>query len=281
MSQTTTNSTTTPQDRDCAVFARAALFPSRLHRDVTHGGHFPALLALDRLRAKLQDTAASYLFPRHVVVVRNLADETIQWNGQPDLHEDASFEVIPNKLSVRCAEKHYQCQNNQNHRSFLQEVAQSDGRTITEIVLCSNRILQKDYVPNQLENMIMHDRLPIRSLHSVEETLAHELVKVEDGASPGVNNHDAASIEVRAAQAAECYYSRHPDQKQRMQVRKGSRLQKGYSYLPSRLQSWAMDKCVAEVSMEHLLRGDATLSQSLARNAVKEAMKQNGGTAMP
>lgn len=90
--------------------ARAALFPKQINRDGSHSTIFPAVDALSQIRegamAADPNRAQSSFFPKRVVVVREIGHEdTLKWNGQPDIEDkDASFDVIPRMLSVKCME---------------------------------------------------------------------------------------------------------------------------------------------------------------------------------
>jgi hypothetical protein len=307
------------QNHDCARLAREALFPSRgrlLRANANHNANFPALLMLDRYRQQLlrncssslaQDqqppiTAISNVFPRRVVVVRNVTSsnnnencgEEVQWNGQPDIshqqeqQHDASFEVVPNRLTVRCTSKCDELLQNSLQRAFVQRSSSKKGGIVhQEIVVCSDRVLQGDYYNNQHPLRVPDScsgttintdakNLPRRSLAAVEEVLAHELVVVEQQANN--NNQDlgtplsaaaAAAIQVQAAQAAECYYysssrSRHEESERQQQqqqqapapvvVKRGSQLgTTGFSLLPRGIQTWMQRQCIQRVATEHLL----------------------------
>jgi hypothetical protein len=263
---------TTEKDRDCATFARAALFPGRMHRDVAHANHFPALNVLDRYRRQMNERsggtiAPSSLFPRRVVVVRDLAnpDGPVQWNGQPDIDaSDASFEVIPRVLLVRCTSDCNKLTEDYK-RAFTQKRIGEEGQERSEIILCTDRILQNDY-KEPLSSTVAKE-LPARSLAAVEEVLAHELVKLAHA-----GDKDITKIEVAAAKAAECYYSRHKyDDK--MQVKRGSGLPLGFSLMPGVIQSWAKSSCVITNATKNLQQ-ETELSKAEAQAAVQEALKK-------
>lgn len=266
--------TATDQDRDCAALAKAALFPKRMHRDVAHASHFPALLQLDLLRDKylsLSNASVSSVFPRHVVVVRNLADGGIQWNGEPDFADAAnvSFGVVPDQLSVRCTSNCSQYLTGpygKTQRAFRRKAVEGGE----EIVLCSDRILQSDIRDSKYKGVAKD--LPPKSLQAVEEVLAHQLVQVrhEQGGKSS-SNQTLAQTELEAAQAAECYFSRHVYD-ERKQIKKGIRLQTGYSWLPSFVQSWSMSKCLSAVAVEHLV-AQKSMTKADAQRAVEAAMK--------
>jgi hypothetical protein len=293
---TTKTKTEQQHDHDCARLAREALFPSRLHRDVTHPYNFPALLVLDRYRQELlrsldQQMTFSKLFPRHVVVVRNLVNENdIQWNGQPDINTtqqgDASFEVVPNRLTVRCTSECDQLLQNRLQRALVQR----KGKNEHEIVVCSDRVLQSDYYNQQKHSLDSSsvssianstDLLAPRSLAAVEEVLAHALVVVEQQQQQQASgSKNAAFMQVQAAQAAECYYSRHELDKHHRQVKRGSQLGfTGFSLLPQGIQHWMQRWCMQRVATEHLLveNENGAISRSEAQKAVQEAMKRQCG----
>lgn len=262
----------TDQDRTCASLARAALFPKRMHRDAADSSHFPALLQLDIVRDKFlsswPNASVSSVFPRHVVVVRNLADGGIQWNGEPDLEKnEVSFAVIPDHLSVTCSS---QCDPAFQGRAYRRTATTG---TKQEIVLCSDRILQKDSKDPKYKGVAKE--LPPKSLQAVEEVLAHHLVQVgQQKANQNCGVQEQAKIELQAAKAAECYFSQHTYE-DRPQIKKGSRLQTGYSYLPSFLKTWSMNKCLAAVAKDYLVQQQQqSVSPQDAQKAVEEALKQ-------
>lgn len=233
--------TNTTQDRVCASLARSALFPKRIHRDVANVKHFPALLQLDLLRDSVlaSDPGASIssVFPRHVVVVRNLADGSTQWNGQPDFFRtpsSVSFPVIPNKVSVRCTS---------NCNEYLSNRSQLSFRHGQDLVLCSDRILKSD--AKEMENRDIVRQLPEKSLQAVEEVLARELVLLRHE----YKQSSGSRADKEAALAAECYFSRH-EYDGKTKIRRGSHLQPGYSLLPSFLQNWCLNRCLSR-GMEH------------------------------
>ena len=267
---------TTEQDRDCSSLARAALFPNRMHRDAADGSHFPALLQLDLLRSvclqSLPNTTPFTIFPRHVLVVRDLATGGTQWNGEPDFKDasSSSFSVIPGHLSVLCtSECNKLLSLPKNQRAFQKPTTGSE----TEIVLCSDRILKSDNQNTKYKGVAKE--LPPKSFQAVEEVLAHELVKVrrrQHEEHDGNNLAAAASTEVEAAKAAECYFSRHTYDGKK-QIKKGSRLQTGYSMLPPFAQGWSKSKCLSAVATEHLLAIQSDLVKNDVKQAVLAAMK--------
>jgi len=262
------------EDRDCATFAREALFPHQMHRDAAHPHHFPALAALDRFRQRLllQSTHPSSLFPRGVLLVRNLADEShLQWNGTPDIDQsNASFDVIPNVLRVRCTSE---CSKltSQLKQTALVEQQEKDGETAV-IVLCTDRLLQSDY-KEPLDAAVAKE-LPSQTYQVIEEAVAHQVAKV--GACRD-KQQNAAALEVEAAKAAECYYSRHLYDKQ-TQVKRGSGLPLGFSKLPDFWQSSIRRNCLVSVATDHLLMqqaGNEQMSRREAHDAVREAMMES------
>lgn len=257
----------TDQDRTCASLARAALFPKRMHRDVADDSHFPALLQLDLLRDQFfnnwPNASVSSVFPRHVVVVRNLADGGIQWNGEPDLEGEVKFQLIPDHLSVTCGT----CDPALQGKAFRRPA--SSGSKEEEIVLCSDRILQKD--SNDKKYKGVAKELPPKSLQAVEEALAHALFRIRhDNKSNATDLVANAKLEVQAAKAAECYFSRHTYE-DRLLIKKGSRLQTGYSWFPAFVKNWSMNKCLMAVAKEHLVA--QSVAQQDAEAAVEAALK--------
>ncbi|CAB9504126.1 expressed unknown protein [Seminavis robusta] len=263
-------SSSSQEDQDCANLARAALFPKRMHRDVADASHFPALLQLDLLRNQVlsstPNASISSVFPRHVLVVRNLADGGTQWNGEPDLDDDgaqSSFQVIPDRLSVTCSSR--QCKDLvSSQRAFRRTIRGEEE----EIVLCSDRILKPDSQDKRYKGVARE--LPPKSYQAVEEVLAHQLVQVRSN----IHDNNAAKVQLDAAKAAECYFSRHAYEGT-MQVKKGSRLQTGYSWLPSFAQNWSMNKCLSAVAMEQLVAQKLCQNKQDAKEAVQAALKKN------
>jgi hypothetical protein len=272
----------TPIDRDCALFVRDALFP--LRRDwgssgsSISGNHHqihPALMALDRLRTNLVDlrpksTSHSNIFPRGVVLVKKseaLVGNTIstmEYNGQPEVDEStASVEVIPNMLTVKCMS----CNGipflrgsspAASKAAFVREKPKPwknpddddyESSIEHELVVCSDRILQKDYYKRfgNHSKLYQHHRedLPVRSMMAVEEALAREITKLQvkgdsndddslvkkngkpisyrsfPSSSSSSKNNDAAAVasceayaglELLAARAAECLLVRKTDE---------------------------------------------------------------------
>jgi hypothetical protein len=235
------------RDRDCAFLARSVLFPLRINRDGTHPTILPAVEALNVLRTDAMAAnpfrVASSFFPPRVVVVRASAenDGRVQWNGMPDITEfDASFDVVPGIISVRCME----CAEFQpTMKAFVQK-----GKEGREIVLCSDRVLKKDYTHENVTD------LPKKSLVVVEEILAHQVTKI--GAALKFENdktanascdpttcHGLAAAEILAARVSECYYA-----KAGKEVKRGSGLATGYSLLPRFLQKSLREGCIRSVA---------------------------------
>eukprot|EP00591_Stephanopyxis_turris_P001789 CAMPEP_0195520958 /NCGR_PEP_ID=MMETSP0794_2-20130614/17683_1 /TAXON_ID=515487 /ORGANISM="Stephanopyxis turris, Strain CCMP 815" /LENGTH=284 /DNA_ID=CAMNT_0040650405 /DNA_START=15 /DNA_END=872 /DNA_ORIENTATION=+ len=247
----------TNKDRDCAFLARAALFPSRLHRDKTHDLELPALQALGKIRdvvmAKYPNAALSSVFPKHVLVVRSVTANygELQWNGQPDL-KGASFDVLPNIFSVCCSD--CDALNIPSElNAFTRIVGEKSGQTGVkkEIVLCTDRLMKSDYSPEKSLDM---SSLPRRSFQAVEEALAHEVTKIRDQFKfdckdntddPSSTCRGLALAEIRAAAAAECYYS-----KEGKSVRRGSGLPRGFSLLPASVQRSILHRCINTVAMK-------------------------------
>lgn len=289
----------TEQDRDCAVFARQALFPQQMHRDWKNTGQFPALTALDRLRHRLMQQHQSVyqqhpsaLFPRGVILVRDLQDESrLQWNGTPDIDPaDASFAVIPRQLTVRCTSDCARLTNFRQQTALLvQQHSESNDSNSTEaeettLILCTDRLLQSDY-REPLEASGVARELPRKSYKAIEEAVAHQIAKL--GIAMQMDKDatlaDAAAVtEIEAAKAAECYYSRHTyDAKnavtQQVQIQRGSGLPAGYSKLPTFLQSYFLNWCLLQTATCHLQYNDNnnTTDPKEARAAVEEALSNS------
>ena len=244
-SNTTTNDPpSTPRDHFCAQLARAALFPLTVDWNGHHHRFFPALELLDQLRGKLLQSnpnqAVSKLYPKRVVVVKAIGSDQLQWNGQPDITDDARMEIIPDTLSVKCAE----CEGTQ--LAYL-------GHQ-NELVLCSNNVVQ-DKIPERLQQT----DLPPRSLRKVEEALARELVKFTNTDAPPNTCESLAQLEVQAAQAAECYYG-----KSATETRRGS----GIWFRRSR------DRCIKNLAIREASR---VYSKQEASECVDAVLKQIRG----
>lgn len=232
----------------CAVLARESLFPTSIDWNGKHRAIHPALQALDLLRVhaiNAEKVPYSKLFPRHVIVVPSPAGG-MQWNGKPDI-VDASIEVIPNKLGVKCIP----CgTHKEGFMAFTERREDAAKKIFHEIVLCSDRVLKNDYDKStDLTLRGQRGNLPQRSLASVEETLAHEITKIrlEDRVNQDVRLSDCeklAIVEVSAARLAECLY-----QKEGTEIHRGSALgRSGFSLLPLSLQESFRKRCVREVA---------------------------------
>ena len=221
----------TEQDRFCAQLARSALFPLTVDWDGAHHKFFPALEALERLRKNLLDAepnqALSKVYPKRVVVVKAIGSDQLQWNGQPDVQDDSSFQVIPDKLNVKCM----QCPD--DRLAYL--------RNQNEIVVCSNNVIHEP-IPERLQQR----DLPPKSLQAVEEALAHQ-ISCYDGISEATTCEKLAALELRAAEFGECYYG-----SSKQQVRRGSGLPPGYSWLP--FKGYLKSACVKKVAARETCR---------------------------
>jgi hypothetical protein len=267
------------RNQDCAYLARHSLFPLQINRDGSHNTIFPALEALEKVRNATiianPDRAPSSFFPRRVVVVRATAgvDGALTWNGQPDISDDdASMEVIPNLLYVKCMECAGLANVAKSAKAFTgtKMIYDYDGSKLQakEVVVCTDRVLTSDYNHDKILD------LPQKSLKAVEEALAHEITKVgqtisfERDASTGSDLSTAegrAMAEVLAAKAAECYFH-----KEGRDVTKGSGLPLGYSILPSFFQSMLQNKCVRsvatkETSVDFPKEGSKSVSDALKK----------------
>ena len=135
----------TQKDLDCIFLARDALFPLKIQRDGSHPTQFPASEAIGKVRDAAMEhdanRAASSFFPRGIVLVRDVNNQTLQWNGQPDIsNATASVPVIPKLLSVRC------CECGDGREAYVTRKNNNDT-TEREIVLCSDKLLKGDYTP--------------------------------------------------------------------------------------------------------------------------------------
>lgn len=242
-----------PKDQDCAFLARQALFPWQVNRDGSHQTLHPALEALQTVRdaaiAAHPERSASSFFPSRVVVVRATAgvDGELTWNGQPDISaNDASFTVIPKFLSVKCQD----CSKLETTYEKAFVVASSSSSSAdkeTEIILCTDRVMKKDYVHGRIQD------LPPKSLAAVEEALAHAIIRHATAATTLSNNDNTtieeeqvAKAEILAARAAECYYGKEGA------VRKGSALgPSGYALFPAAVQRLLRERCIRAVASRH------------------------------
>jgi hypothetical protein len=289
-----TSSSSISDEEATAIYVRNALFP--LQRDYGTKNHqhhqiHPALTALDRIRKDLvdkQEFPFSNLFPRRVMLVRTASSGEMDWNGQPDI-DDATIEVVPDVLSARCMP----CNNivkNKTILSFLRSKERYDGNQETEVIVCSDRVLQNDYkkqVAAGKDAQVLTDEkidLPANTMKVVEETLAHELRKVvvltpdsktNDGTFKTVTQiasaktmpcEKYAGIELMAAKAAECMFEQKEGEK-----RRGSRLRPvGFSLLPGALQQNFQNRCAQEVAKEFT---SLEFGSKIAASCVKEAFK--------
>jgi hypothetical protein len=287
----------TQQDKACAVLVREALFP--LQKDWKAQHHVaihPALDVLDKIRRDLvtiRDTPFSNLFPRKVMLVpvSGSAGREMQWNGQPDILDDINVEVVPDVLSVQCR----QCPINDVKNGIK---AYLNNNTTTskfsdytnpglELVVCSNAVLQKDYdkfaARENAETLLEQRRdLPTRSLQIVEETLAHELTKLQVNSDtsdierpflqpPKNDCHKYAEMELLAARAAECLYEHRGTE-----IRKGSNLKPsvGFSLLSQSKRQDYISRCAQQVAIRDTSR---VYGRNEATKCVKEvsaAVKQ-------
>lgn len=267
----------THRDYDCAQMARQALFPKQINRDGTHSTLFPAAEALTKIREDAMtadpNRAPSSFFPKRVVVVREIGHDTLKWNGQPDIEDkDASFEVIPSMLSVKCM----QCAHMPKgvHAFFT---SQKDGEK--EITLCSDRLIKSDYKPSTGAFL----DIPPRSYAALEEALAHQVTLVGNqlecnrgGSDPTTNEADPPSTsckgmavsEIKAARAAECYYNKSENE-----VKRGSCLPLGYSLLPTSLQTTFLNRCIRSVATKAVTEKFGSLE---GKQCVEEALNEVG-----
>ena len=266
----------THRDNDVAQMARQALFPKKINRDGTHSTIFPAVQALTRLREGMMERnrnlALSSIFPRRVVVVKEIGQDTLTSNGQPDIDErDASFQVIPDMLSVKCME----CD------SIIPKQVQAyllSGETEKEqeIVLCSNRLVKSDYKPSTTESSSFLD-IPPRSYAAVEEALAHQVTLVanqlqhqhDHSSQRNLSCTEMAASELKAARAAECFY-----ETSETKVKRGSCLPTGYSMLPTFLQTKLMNRCLRTVATRAVAE---QFGAEKGNECVDQAMKNEVG----
>lgn len=304
----------TLQDRNCALFVRAALFPWKVDwkgKGRHHAIH-PTLNALDRLRkdlVKKHGTPFSRLFPRGVMLVPSpdLGPSEMQWNGQPNMkggvdgQEASTVEVIPNALTVKCMECHAdQVQEGVKAYFRIKETGGSNTVQTTkmeqELVVCSNRVLQRDYHNRFVGGnspMLLEERrdLPAQSMVVVEEVLAHELSKLQvtgmttTAGSPSISDGpvlyapqsssmtcpDYARMELLAARLAECMY-----EKKGNEIRKGSSLRPGvgFSWLPPSVQKDFQNRCVKEVAAQYISR-EFRSDKATAKACVNDAWHLN------
>ena len=311
----------TPIDRDCAMFVRDALFPLRRDwgssgsgKSGNHHQIHPALMALDRLRMDLinlrpKTTSHSNIFPRGVLLVKKSdalvaetssttsSSTTMEYNGQPDVDESTAIvEVIPNILTVKCMSCNgttpFLPSSSSKAAAFVREKPKPwknpddddyQSGMEHEMVVCSDRILQKDYYQRfgNHSKLYQHrqEDLPVRSMAAVEETLAREITKLQvhgdsngDGkpvsyrSFPSSSSSDTATalasceayagLEILAARAAECLLSRKTDEAtgRTTEIRTGSALAPPkflFSMLPHALQRNFVDRCAFQVATQH------------------------------
>jgi hypothetical protein len=267
----------THRDSDVAQMARQALFPKKINRDGTHSTIFPAVQALTRLREGAMtanpNLAISSIFPKGVVVVKEIGLGTLASNGQPDIDEkNASFQVIPDMLSVKCME----CDN--VIPKHVQAYLSSGNEKEHKIILCSNRLVKSDYKPSTTESSSFLD-IPPRSYVAVEEALAHQVTLVANQMEYNDNSSarfkvsctEMAASELKAARAAECFY-----EKSETEVRRGSRLPLGYSLLPTFLQTNLMNRCIRSVATRAVAEQFGTEE---GKQCVDQVMKNEAGTS--
>ncbi len=339
---------TTPIDKDCAIFVRDALFPFRRDWGSTKAGRgtggrshrqiHPALMALDRLRKDLielrpNSSSFSIIFPRGVLLVTqsdalvegggksDKKSRAMEYNGQPDVDEStASVEVIPNLLTVKCMscnQSKFLPISGRSSNAFVREKYKSwknpqdddyEASKEHELVICSDRILQKDYYAQGSSKD--HDRredLPIRSMKAVEETLAREITKLQvhkDGSTdattgklqppilysvfPSSSDKTDASgsceafarLEILAARAAECLIvSKRDDVSGKVnETRMGSAIfpKSLYPVMPHSLRRNFVNRCVFQVATHHTVEAAKVARSDMPvrpRDCVRSAWK--------
>uniref|UniRef100_A0A7S3KXK6 Uncharacterized protein n=1 Tax=Amphora coffeiformis TaxID=265554 RepID=A0A7S3KXK6_9STRA len=272
----------TQKDLDCAFLARDSLFPLKIQRDGSHPTQFPAAEAAARVRDAAMEQhperAASSFFPRRIVVVHDINNPTeLQWNGQPDISNNkASFEVIPKLLSVSC-----RICGDKGGKGAAPAYVQKKADGEREIVLCSDKLLKRDYTPSKIP-----DQTP-QSLVAVETALAHHVTKVglevakERTISKGSTSNtttadftcpDLAAMEVLAARAAECYYNQTKGEwgQNASQVKRGPNLgHAGFSWYPEMVRNMLQNRCVRAVATRATAQ---TFKGREARKCVADAM---------
>ena len=345
---------TRPIDTDCAFFVRDALFPLRRDWGSINAGRgtggrnhhqiHPALMALDRLRTDLielrpNSTSFSNIFPRGVLLVtqsdalvenRSKSDQksrAMEYNGQPDVDEStASVEIIPNLLTVKCMDcnqSKFLPLSGRSSNAFVREKYKSwknpededyEASREHELVICSDRVLQKDYYAQGSRKE--HDRredLPTRSMGAVEETLAREITKLQvhkDGSTdtttgrlqspishsvfPSSSDKTDASasceafarLELLAARAAECLLvSKNDDATGKIdETRMGSALfpKSLYPVMPYSLQRNFVNRCVFKVATQKTVEAAKVASSDLPvrpRDCVRRAWKAAQNTS--
>ena len=302
-------------DKDCAFFVRDALFPlrrdwgSKIGRGSQGRNHsqiHPALMALDRLRTDLIDlrpnsTSFSNIFPRGVLLVSksdalgNSENKAMEYNGQPDVDESTAIvKVIPNLLTVKCMRCNgstFLPGSSSSSKTFVREKYKPwknpedddyESSKEHELVLCSDRILQKDYyAQNSRKQQHRREDLPMRSMGAVEEALAREITKLQVQSDGSVDTttgkekppvlypsfrtkqpddatascEEFARLEIMAARAAECLLVSKQDDATRktIETRMGSALSPKslFSVLPGSLQRNFVDRCAFKVATQN------------------------------
>jgi hypothetical protein len=303
-------------------------------------------MALDRLRTDLielrsSSTSYSNIFPRGVLLVTKsealvgsnssagseTATRAMEYNGQPDVDEStASVEVIPNLLTVKCmacnanrflpgASSASKAFVREKHKPWKNPVGDDDKEF--ELVVCSDRVLQKDYYKQfgNPESRQQHQRedLPVRSMGAVEETLAREITKLSvqsesssekngyaNKATPPISplsfpsstsDKDAAAasceayarLELLAARAAECLLVHRTDEASRRttETRMGSALfpKSLVSMLPRSLQNSFVDRCSLKVATRHTLEAAGSSGAHLRpKDCVRRAAKASASS---
>ncbi len=340
-------------DKDCAFFVRDALFPlrrdwgSKIGRRGgarNHSQIHPALMALDRLRTDLIDlrpnsTSFSNIFPRGVLLVSQSdalvgssgggsnKNKAMEYNGQPNVDEStASVEVIPNLLTVKCMRcdgSPFLQGSSSSSKTFVREKYKPwknpddidyESSKEHELVLCSDRILQKDYyAQNTREQQNRREDLPMRSMRAVEEALAHEISKLQVQSDEStdtttgkpkcpvsypsfpteesLSNKDNAAasceafarLEIIAARAAECLLVSKKDDAtgKKIETRIGSALSPKslFSVLPASLQRNFVDRCTFKVATQNTAAAANESKSDLPirpKECVRKAWDSNG-----
>mmetsp|Transcript_24796 Transcript_24796/g.52577 ORF Transcript_24796/g.52577 Transcript_24796/m.52577 type:complete len:374 (+) Transcript_24796:1772-2893(+) len=262
-------------------------------------------------------------------------EAAIEYNGQPDVDEsNATVEVVPNILTVKCM----QCNKFRPSSSVSSESSaaspppppataaafvrtitnpystKDDDKTQHELVLCSDRVLQKDYHHHSRtknNNNIGSGRredLPAGSLKMVEEILSREITKLMVNSDSNNSNSEGtaktktaavthsswkeassssqkacqeyAARELLAARAAECLLVRTKDE-----VRMGSALRPSssflFSLLPSSIQRNFVDRCVRSVATQCTVEVTASVAVASANNQHQRGLLPDGTTIAP
>ncbi|MGK3735131.1 MAG: hypothetical protein ACI90V_001971, partial [Bacillariaceae sp.] len=329
-------------DRNCAIFVRDVLFPlrrdwgsGRNHRQ--HSTIHPALYALDRLRTDLIEkrntTSYSVIFPRGVLLVPKTSATTsstidsnnsnsnnttnMEWNGQPNIVE-STIEVIPNILSVKCVRCDAYNNNNNNKytpssansKAFMRQITKPEsiggGLQQHELVVCSDRILQKDYYRQfggrgndeslLVEQQQRREDMPIQSTRAIEETLIREITKLKVNTDEENKNDDLtypslsslssntstsisasicdeyAKFELMAAKVSECMLLRNNNK----EIRMGSALKPSSPFLfstmlPIKIQHNFVNRCIQSVAIKY-----TTDAVNVYNSEHQESNKLNG-----